>query len=335
MIEMKCELETHSNIEPFIRALKQLPDTRDTRGKRHSLVFILASVFFAILVGRSSTSSIHRYIENKIVWLRRVTGREDAKIISRAHLPRLLDKEINWNVLNELIQKHFGFHLHANEVATEWTAIDGKVLRGTLKGGEKQAVIHAISHTTRSEVAQACQSGAKSSEIPVVRALLKETKLESKKITLDAHHCNPQTTAQIASAGGIYLTQVKKNQLILLKQCQPLEKEGELLFRSESIEKSNGRLTSRSACVFSMTAVSLDKRWKASTVLTLVVMKRETVQLKSGEKSDASSYSISNANVDENVPEIANDLVQAIRKHWGVESNNWILDVTSTKITLG
>lgn len=61
-------------------------------------------------------------------------------------------------------------------------AIDGKVLRGTLKGGEKQAVIHAISHDTRSEVAQACQSGSKSSEIPIVRQLLKETGLEGKKI---------------------------------------------------------------------------------------------------------------------------------------------------------
>ncbi len=57
---MNCELEPPSNIEPFIEALKRLPDTRDNRGKRHSLIFILASVIFAILVGRSSTSSIFR-----------------------------------------------------------------------------------------------------------------------------------------------------------------------------------------------------------------------------------------------------------------------------------
>ncbi len=207
-------------------------------------------------------------------------------------------------------------------------AIDGKVLRGTLKGGEKQAVIHAISHDTRSEVAQACQSGSKSSEIPIVRQLLKETGLEGKKITLDAHHCNPKTTAQIASAGGTYLTQVKENQPTLLKQCQLLEKEGALLFRSESHEKSNGRLTSRSACVFSMAATTLDKRWKNSRLETLVIMKRKTVILKTGKESDESSYYISNANVDENAPKMANDLVQAIRKHGGVESNNWILDVT-------
>ena len=92
---MNSELDP-STIEAFIEALKQLPDTRDNRGKRHSLVFILASVIFAILVGRSNTSSIFRYIENKIIWLRKITAIEDARIISRAHLPRLLDKEINW-----------------------------------------------------------------------------------------------------------------------------------------------------------------------------------------------------------------------------------------------
>jgi ABC-type lipoprotein release transport system permease subunit len=159
MTNIICKLETHSNIEPFIERLKQLPDTRDNRGKRHSLVFILVSVIFAILVGRSMMSGIHRYIENKIVWLREITGIEDARLISRAHLPRLLDKSIDWNVLNQLIQEYFGFHILVNGALNEWTAIDGKVLRGSLKGGEKQAVIHAISHDTRSEVAQACQSG--------------------------------------------------------------------------------------------------------------------------------------------------------------------------------
>jgi len=233
---MNCELESHLNIEPFIEALKQLPDARDNRGKRHSLIFILASVVFAILVGRSSTSSIFRYIKNKIIWLRKVTGIEDAHAISRAHLPRLLDKEINWEVLNQLIQMYFGFHIQENTVNNEWIAIDGKVLRGTLKGGEKQAVIHAISHDTRSEVAQACQSGSKSSEIPVVRQLLKETGLESKKITLDAHHCNPETTAQIASAGGTYLTQVKENQPTLLKQCQLLEKKARHYFSLKAMK---------------------------------------------------------------------------------------------------
>jgi hypothetical protein len=36
--------------------LKTLPDTRDNRGKRHSLVFLIVTVVFSILLGRSTVS---------------------------------------------------------------------------------------------------------------------------------------------------------------------------------------------------------------------------------------------------------------------------------------
>jgi len=62
----------------FIDVLNALPDTRDNRGKRHALTFLVATVVFAILVGCSEVSSIHRYMMNKIDWLREVTGFQDA-----------------------------------------------------------------------------------------------------------------------------------------------------------------------------------------------------------------------------------------------------------------
>ncbi|MDM8565253.1 transposase family protein [Candidatus Halobeggiatoa sp. HSG11] len=52
----------------FINVLGELTDPRDERGKRHSLPFVIASVILAILVGRSTVSSIFRYISNKIKW---------------------------------------------------------------------------------------------------------------------------------------------------------------------------------------------------------------------------------------------------------------------------
>jgi hypothetical protein len=64
--------------------------------------------------------------------------------------------------------------------------------------------------------------GRKTSEILVVRTLLKRSELQAQKVTLDAHHCNPKTTAQIHQAGGEYVIQVKENQPTLLKQCQHL-----------------------------------------------------------------------------------------------------------------
>ncbi len=78
-------------------------------------------------------------------------------------------------------------------------AVDGKALRGTLDVADRQNVILAVAHDTREVVAQARakQCGDKSSEIPEVRTLLMDIGLEKKKMSLDAHHFNPTTIAQI------------------------------------------------------------------------------------------------------------------------------------------
>jgi len=235
---------------------------------------------------------------------------------------------IDWEILDQLIMSHFNVHLFPENVEKEWVAIDGKVLRGTLKSGEKQAIVHAVTHDSRTEVAQARQSGDKSSEIPVARALLKDSGLEKRKITLDAHHCNPTSLSQIAVAGGTYMVQVKDNQPILLEQCQNLAAQQKGTFSYEDHDKGHGRLTSRYANVHQMNAVPLDARWKSSSLQTLVVIKRETLTLKTNKKNEETSYYISNSAIKDNDLEIPYDLIKAVRGHWGVESNNWILDVT-------
>ena len=104
---------------------------------------------------------------------------------------------------------------------------DWSLMSGTVKSDDKQAVILAVTHDSRQVVGQARQVGHKSSEIPVVRELLKSTGLDQQKVTLDAHHCNPVTTAQNStSGGGTYLIQVKENQPTLLQQCRGFWSDG-------------------------------------------------------------------------------------------------------------
>ncbi|MBF0353485.1 MAG: hypothetical protein HQM11_20840, partial [SAR324 cluster bacterium] len=67
-------------------------------------------------------------------------------------------------------------------------------------------------HESQLIQAQRRISGPKSSEITEVRALLTEYDLWNRKITLDALHLNPLTTAGIHQKGGSYLIQVKENQ---------------------------------------------------------------------------------------------------------------------------
>lgn len=77
-----------------------------------------------------------------------------------------------------------------------------------------------------------------------MREFIKETDLESHKISRDAHHCNPDTLTQIHEAGGRYLVQVKENQPKLLEQCRELSIQPSL---AETIENNsaNGRITTR------------------------------------------------------------------------------------------
>jgi hypothetical protein len=49
----------------FVDLLKNnLPEHRDNRGKRHTLVWVIVGFVLATLVGRQKLSSIHRYICN-------------------------------------------------------------------------------------------------------------------------------------------------------------------------------------------------------------------------------------------------------------------------------
>jgi predicted transposase YbfD/YdcC len=312
----------------FVEALSHLTDARDNRGKRHALAFVVAGVVLAILSGRSKVSSIFRYLRNRIEWLREVTHSPDAGVVSRAHLPRLLAR-VDWVELNTLTDRHFGVQMELR-AHHDWVAIDGKVLRGTLASGDKQSVVFAVSHASRTLLAHAPMQGSKASEIPVVRDLLTHSQLEAHKVTLDAHHCNPQTTAQIHQAGGQYVIQVKENQPLLLTQCQHVAATAVPLGSHDECEKGHGRLTTREGQCFDMRALSLAPRWSDSGVHTLVVMKRHTLTLTTQKTTCETAYYISNQalNTDPPAPVQALELTGAIRQHWHVESDNWIRDVT-------
>ena len=320
----EIEINLGTKAKKFINALKKLSDLRDNRGKRHSLVFLIVTVVFATLVNRSKVSSIHRYMKNKIRWLREITGIHDAIPISRAHLPRML-ANLDWVMLSIVINDCYGAKTTAL-IQDEWISADGKVMRGTLKSGEKQAIIHAVSHESRIDVAQARQAGDKSSEITVMRDFMKETGLEKSKMSLDAHHCNPETMTQIEQAGGSYLIQVKENQPKLLEHCRELAKQSSL---AEMIDydSAHGLVCAREAHLHTIHLSDIDSRWKNSGLRTLVVMNRETFNKSTQKKTHETAYYLSNYQND-NKQYAVNNLAKVIRGHWVVESNNWQLDVT-------
>ena len=321
-------LFSDEQINSFVDLLNNdLPDPRDNRGKLHPLALVIVGFVLATLMGRQSLSSIHRFIVNRADWLAELAKTKAARPISRAHLPRLLER-LDWLVLNELVERCFGMQIQCGG-AKQWTAIDGKALRGTLDAGDKQNLILAVAHDTREVVAQARQIGDKSSEIPEVRTLLKDSGLEKQKVSLDAHHFNPSTMGQIHQAGGLYLVQAKENQPIFLQQCQALPTESAALAEAVGHDKANGRVTTRRAQLYSLGSLTLDPRWKDSGLSALLVVERETYDVGTKNTSTDTAYYVSNAVAEASSAEsLAGELAQAVRGHWGVESNNWIRDAS-------
>lgn len=319
-------LTNKGHFNNFIEALESLNDTRDNRGKRHTYVFVITSVVIAIMKGKSTLSSIFRYIKMNLTLLREITEKADAKHISRAHLPRFLGK-LDWVEINDIIEVHFGIRVKI-DFKKKWVGIDGKVMKGTIKNGDQQAIIHAVVHNERLEVAAARQIGKKSSEIPIVRKMIEETGLEKGNLTLDALHCNPATTEQINKADGSYLIQVKDNQTELLKHCKNIYTDGSVIDTNKHVEKQHGRLTTRIGRTFNIDDNKLDDRWKSSGIQTLVVIERNTINMANQKESHETSYYICNKKINTSPLHTSNQLFNAVRNHWGVESNNWILDVT-------
>ena len=314
--------------ESFIKALHGLTDPRDNRGKKLDLAFTIGAAVLAIMSGRSKLSSIHRYIGNRAGWLREVANQPEALLVSRAHLPRLL-AIVPLDELNDIVEVHFSMRLAIN-AQDEWTAIDSKTLRGTTSAHDKQGerTLLAVAHTKRDMLAQRPMSGPKSSEITAARELLRETGLEKGKITLDALHMNPTTTAQINLAGGAYIIQVKDNQEKLREQCARLAAEDVPLGVITATEKGHGRHETRNGAFFDLEKIEFPERWSESGLRILVVMKRQTIITAQQKASSEVSYYMSNQQVSPEQFDVQSELFTAIRRHWGVESENWIRDVT-------
>jgi predicted transposase YbfD/YdcC len=297
-------------------------DLRDNRGKRHDLAVVLTGVTMALLSNRDgSLSSIQRHLQNHYEKLVEVLGVEKKRPVSRSQLPLILAK-VSVEAFDRLIFENYGVRL--NNEARQWFALDGKELRGSIEAGEKrgEAVVQAVTHSNRQVAAQDYYAGRKESEVAAVRRLLEKSALAGQKITLDALHCKPATLEIITGGGGKYVVGLKGNQKQLKRQISAAIRSQAFLLKSRSIEKSHGRIEVREYEFYDLLELKKDERWAACQIKTVIQVRRERVELKSGKQSLEESCYLSN--------EVGNyeELAVAIRRHWQVETNNLIRDVS-------
>ena len=196
----------------FYQALQESPklDLRDPRGKIHDLPLVLLGLALSLLRGKDgSLSSIHRGMQHTHITLCAFLSIKACPVVSRAHLPLLLQK-VNLTVFEELLFSYYGVKLSAEQ--KKWFAADGKELRGSIAKGDTrgEAVVQVVDHAERSVAAQAFYNGRKESEKPTLRTLLAQNKLLDQCISMDALHLAPATLSPIAQAGGLVLGSFKR-----------------------------------------------------------------------------------------------------------------------------
>lgn len=299
-------------------------DGRDTRGKRHDLHFVLCGVLLAILSGKVLITEIHRWLVRNHTFLNYILDFDAVKPISDGQLRRLL-ANLDSHQLHQFNCRYFGWSVPL-VASGGWVSIDGKELRGTIEGvlGEKRGLclVHLVSHQGIS-IASDFYEGQKESEIRVARNLLTTNNLSNTGITLDALHCQVETLEMVVNQAGVYVVEVKANQVELAGDlvdhvtfCKPTD-------AIETYDKAHGRIEKRTYRFYDVSGVCFQSRWQVAVIQRLIVVDRHFIQVKTGKVSQEQSFYITNS-----VKHNNEVLAAAIRGHWRIESGHWLRDVT-------
>jgi predicted transposase YbfD/YdcC len=318
----------------------ELSDSRSVIGKKHYLPFVVFSFILGLITLRDNRSSIHRYMENNFAFLCDLTGHKAVCCVSYTQLGRLL-RGLDCAQLSALSLRYFGVKLD-KLTDSEWIAGDGKDLKGSYDSEQSASrgdvLVRFVRHQGAEVVGTCFYQGNKDSEINAIRNLMTDNELDSKNVTLDALHCNPETTAQIAQKGGHYLVQVKeKHQTELVKDLTSKERRLPCVYQRQDIEKAHGRIEQRRYEAYHIESEIFDKRWDKSQLRTCIVVQRTTTTIKTGKQTFEKAFYMSNVwleqakqihkKTDKKLFQAA-QVCSAIRQHWVIEADNYVRDVT-------
>lgn len=298
-------------------------DLRDNRGKVHDLPFILLGLIIGLLRHRDGNlSSIYRSMVNNHSKLCEALGSDIERVISRAHLPRILNK-VNIEVFDQLLSERFNIELSTQE--KQWFAGDGKELRGSIDKGDTrgQVLVHLVRHEDRAVLEKAYYNGTKESEKPCLQQLIEQSQADSQKITADALHLCPAMTEPIEQAGGIFVIGLKGNQKELLQDMKDHVECFPPVRQKVTIEKGHGRLEKRNYFHYDVSEEYFEQRWDETNFRSLFKVERDRIDLKTNEQSKEISFYLSNGKVDQE-----HGYFDAIRNHWSAEVNHHIRDVS-------
>ena len=317
----------------LLDVLKQVPDPRKRKGRRHRWLTLLCLIVAGIASAQDTPQAIARWVQERRAELFAVLPPSVSRLPSDATIRRALARLD----VAQLEQALSVFRPCTAPVAQapstpparlQGLALDGKAIRGVGRDGHPCHLVSLVEHDTAQVLGQV-EVALKRDERSAVPALLADRDLSGTVITSDALHTLRTTARQIRSQHGHYLMIVKKNQAALYEYL-------DLLFRLpahpadhevwDSVgpisEKGHGRLETRSLSCGNAHIEDVD--WP--DVQQVVRRECERIELKSGKRSCEVSYGL----VSMTPQQAGAALIERLwRGHWTIENRvHHVRDVT-------
>ncbi len=310
----------------LLARLEEIADHRKRRGVRHQLASVLALAVAATLSGARSVAAIGEHAAD---CPQEVLCRLGAKyhpvkgryIAPHAQTFRRALREIDAEALDAVVGRWLFDQVKAGAVSEAQVvlALDGKSMRGSLRGdGRAVHLFSAMVHEDGVVVAQR-EVGEKSNEITALRPLLGPLDLDGALVTADALHTQREhATFLVEDKRAHYLFQVKANQPTLLAQIQAIEDTAWSAAFEETC-RGHGRTEHRYVAVAEAPA-GVDFPYARSVVR----VERDRADLADRMISEETSYYITSIEPTSATPE---RMGRHVRGHWGIENKlHWVRD---------
>lgn len=321
-----------------------LTDPRGAKGKRYSLVMLLAVIFLAKLAGKDKPDEIADWAKNHAEKLAGLLGLKRTWMPSHSTIRRVFQSMVAEAEFDRMVQ---AYHQQEQSGKGEVLAMDGKTLRGTrIIGQEDPDHILSVYDVHDQCVLAQQRVDSKENEIVAAPRALEQVPLAGKIVTGDALHTQRTLSEQIVAGGGHYIWPVKENQPRLYEDIQrlfapdkPKPGFGKIATDFQTAAKSNyghGRLEKRTLQTSAMLNDYLD--WPG--VAQVYRLEREFRWIRQGTVYKTSrdiEFGITSLPREQATP---TKVLHARRKHWLIETGlHYRRDVTfredATRMTIG
>jgi hypothetical protein len=193
--------------------LQRVADPRGRKGRRHSLVAMLATVICAVLSGARGYGAIAQWIHLQEPWVWHLLGfwRKPPTENCYRDLLMALQPDALEHALQEWIDENFPL-LARPEGNLAALAMDAKTLRGTIQSHARSVqLLAAIDHESGCVLGQTFVP-QNTNEHKAALTLLKSLVLQGRVVTGDAVFCQRDVCQTILDKSGEYVLPVKENQ---------------------------------------------------------------------------------------------------------------------------